>query len=127
VNPIDRGAPTLVVVVRLPLPPARSRSGDASNEGGSAAGGGEGSGAPTLLVLATTSAPPSPQLAAAFDEVLSVPLLQSAEEALDALRAASLLPRDADGGALEAMGLYLSFPMSVKQLMREAEWSAALQ
>ena len=104
--------------LRMPLPPAAGGQGDAPS---------------TLLVLGTASVMPSSPLAATFDETLAVPLLQSAEEAHDALEAAALLPstfQAADGRAdstssLEGAGLQLSFPLGVKQLMREAQWLKA--
>ena len=99
--------------LRLPLPPAAAGQAEAAS---------------TLLVLGTASTTPSPALAAAFDETLAVPLLQTPEEAHEALRSAELLPsalEQAGSGAassLEGAGLHLSFPLGVKQLMREAQW-----
>ena len=69
-----------------------------------------------LLVLATTTTTASPQLTAAFDETLSVPLIRSKEDAIEALRAASL---PAEPAALEELGL--EFPVGVKLLMQRME------
>lgn len=109
---IAEQAPGLLALLRaqlrLPLPPKKP-----ANESAVEAG---------LLVLATTSTIPSPPLLAAFDDVIEVPLLRAEEEALDALRAASLLEGKGDERA--AIGeLKLKYPISAKRLMSQADFA----
>lgn len=109
---IAEQAPGLLALLRaqlrLPLPTKKP-----ANESAVEAG---------LLVLATTSTIPSPPLLAAFDDVVEVPLLRAEEEALDALRAASLLEGKGDGRA--AIGeLKLKYPISAKRLMSQADFA----